>query len=422
MLQALVITLREGVEAALIIGITLAYLLKIGRPELRKTVYAALAAAVVGSIGVAIALSKANFNPDLFEGAVMLVAAFFVITMIVFMSKAAKTLKGDIEKKVGGFASNGSRIGLFIFVFLMVLREGVETVLILSAVTLTTSELLSFLGTLTGVALSVLFGVMFVRGSVRINLRKFFKVTTVILIFVAIQLTISGLHELAENGVIPSSKQQMALIGPIVRNDVFFFITMLALAAMMVLFESTGRQSKGKEQPAVALESKAGRRKAQWAARRERLWMISVFVSSFIFIVLITAQFVYAKSTTSLSPTTEVAFADGKLTISAADLAPGDLRRYTVQVRGQAARFLIYKKPNGKIATVMDACAICGSVGFYGNSSQGVICKNCNAPVNPQSIGEGGGCNPIPLVATVTGDLVTITELDLNSSSSQVKD
>src|SRR5438309_1279132 len=121
------------------------------------------------------------------------------------------------------------------------LREGVEAVLMLSAVTFTTSELLRFLGTLIGVGLSILFSVMFVRGSVRINLGKFFKVTTVILIFVAFQLAISGLHELSENGIIPSSKRQMAIIGPIVRNDIFFFITMLALTALMVLFESKRR-------------------------------------------------------------------------------------------------------------------------------------------------------------------------------------
>ena len=418
MLQALVITLREGVEAALIIGITLAYLAKIGRAELRRTVYAALGAAVVASVAVAVAISRTNFNPDLFEGPIMLVAAFFVVTMIVFMSRAAKTLKGDIERRIGGFASNGSRIGLFIFVFLMILREGVETVLILSAVTLTTSELLSFLGTLIGVALSVLFGVMFVRGSVRINLKKFFKVTTVILIFVAVQLTVSGLHELSETGVVPSSKRQMALIGPIVRNDVFFFITMLALAAMMVLFESQRRASR----PAAAPESKAEERKARWAERRERMWMVSVLISSFIFIVLITAQFVYAKSTTSLSSATEVTFTDGKASVSIGDMQPGELRRYSTHVHGQPVRFLIYKKPNGKIATVMDACSICGSVGFYANGSQGLVCKNCSAPVNPQTVGEGGGCNPIPLVAEVSADKVTVTELDLSNGASQVKD
>src|SRR3954469_5161010 len=160
MLQALVISLREGVEAALIIGITVAYLTKIGRPDLNKVVYAALGAAIAGSVVVAIALSSFSFPQEIFEGSVMLVAAFFVLTMIWFMSRAAKTLKGDIERRVGSFAGAGSKIGLFLFVFLMVLREGAETVLILSAVSFTTPELLGFFGTLAGVALSIAFGVM----------------------------------------------------------------------------------------------------------------------------------------------------------------------------------------------------------------------------------------------------------------------
>ena len=132
--------------------------------------------------------------------------------------------------------------GLFLFVFLMVLREGVETVLILGAVSLNSTELLSFLGTLSGVIVAIVFGVMFVKGSVRVNLQKFFRVTTVILFFVAAQLIISGLHELSENGVLPSSREEMALIGPIVRNDLFFFVTIVALAALMVLFEVKRRQ------------------------------------------------------------------------------------------------------------------------------------------------------------------------------------
>src|SRR5260370_40830381 len=108
----------------------------------------------------------------------------------------------------------------------MVFREGIETVVILSGVTLNSSELMSFLGTLIGVALAVVFGVMFVKGSVRIDLRRFFRVTTVILLFVAAQLVISGFHELSESGVIHSTKQEMALVGPIVRNPYFFPVTM----------------------------------------------------------------------------------------------------------------------------------------------------------------------------------------------------
>src|ERR1700734_3362230 len=97
MLQAFIVTLREGVEAALIVGITLAYLAKISRPELRKTVYAALVAAFFGSIGVAVLLSRTHLNEDIFEGWVMLLAAFFVVTMIIFMMKTGRKLKGQIE-------------------------------------------------------------------------------------------------------------------------------------------------------------------------------------------------------------------------------------------------------------------------------------------------------------------------------------
>jgi high-affinity iron transporter len=414
MLEALVVTLREGVEAALIVGITLAYINKIGRPDLRKAVFAALGAAAAGSVAAAIALSRLNFNQDIFEGWVMLVAAVFVVTMIIFMMRTGRRLKGDIEGKVGAMAARSSRLGLFAFVFLMVLREGVETVLILSAVTLNSTELMSFLGTLLGVALAVVFGVTFVKGSVRVNLQKFFRVTTVILFFVAFQLVISGLHELSENGVLPSSKREMALIGPIVRNDLFFFITILALAGMMVLFEYR-RQTNV---PATA--SSAERRKVEWTARRERMWATAVYASSFVFIMLITAQFIYAKSASALSPATEVSITQGEARIPLAQVNDGDLHRYVAHVNGNEVRFFLLRKPDGKIATVLDTCEICGPVGFY-KSGGNLICKNCAAPINPQSVGQPGGCNPVPLKATTTGDSVVIAEADLAARSKYFK-
>jgi high-affinity iron transporter len=410
MLEAFIVTLREGVEAALIVGITLAYLSKINRPELRKSVYAALISAFVGSLGVAALLSRTRWNQDIFEGWVMLAAAFFVVTMIIFMMKTGRKLKGEIEGKVGLLAGRNASFGLFAFVFLMVLREGVETVLILSAVALNSTELLSFMGTFLGVVAAVVFGVMFVKGSVRINLQKFFRVTTVILFFVAAQLVISGLHELSENGVLPSSKTEMAIIGPIVRNDLFFFITILALAALMVLFEVKRRQ------PGPAPASAAERRKELWSARRERLWMASVYASSFVFIVLVTAEFIYTKSVSALSPAAEVTFVNGQVSIPLTQVQDGDLHRFSAQESGTTVRFWLYQKPDGKIATVLDACEICGAVGFY-KGPNGVVCKNCAAPINPQSVGMPGGCNPVPLKAQVTSDAVIIQESDIAAKS-----
>jgi len=85
-------------------------------------------------------------------------------------------------------------------------------------------------------------------------------------------------------------------------------------------------------------------------------------------------------------------------------------------------RFLLYKKPDGTIAVVLDACSICGPIGFFNNGAQGITCKNCNAPVNPQSVGEGGGCNPIPLAASVKDGTVTVRTSDLEHSAGEVRE
>ncbi len=417
MLQAFIITLREGVEASLIVGIVFAYLGKIGRPELKRTVFWAIGSAVVASIAVAVALAHTPYNSDIIEGWVMLAAAVFVISMIWFMHKTARSMKGDIEQKVAQYTggSNVSRLGLFFFVFLLVLREGVETVLILSAVTLNSTELLSFTGTLLGIAIAVVFGVLFIRGSVKINLQRFFRVTTVILYFVAFQLIVSGLHELSENQVIPSSTTEMRLIGPIVRNDLFFFITMLALAGLMMLMEY-------KRRAPVALATNAtpaDKRRAEWSQRREKMWMTAVVAASFVFIFLSTAEFIYAKSSTALSPTSAVTLVGSQVTLPTADVNDDKLHRFGVHIDdGKGGnveiRFLLFRKPDGTIVTVADACQICGPVGFY-VGDQGITCKMCASPLNAASMGQKGGCNPIPLKSTISSGQLTIQAADLRT-------
>jgi FTR1 family protein len=421
MLQAFIITLREGVEASLIVGIVFAYLGKIGKPELKRTVFWALGSAVVASIGVAIAVAHTAYNSDIVEGWVMLAAAVFVISMIWFMHKTARTMKGSIEEKISqytGGAAGVSKVGLFFFVFLLVLREGVETVLILSAVTLNSTELLSFTGTLLGIAVAVVFGVLFIRGSVKINLQRFFRVTTVILYFVAFQLIVSGLHELSENGVLPSSTAEMRLIGPIVRNDLFFFVTMLALAGLMMLLEYKRRA------PVVlsATATAADRRRAEWSQRREKMWMTAVVATSFAFIFLSTAEFIYAKSSTALSPAAAVTLVGSQVTLSTADVNDDKLHRYGVHIDdgkggNVEVRFLLFKKPDGTIVSVADACQICGPVGFY-IGDQGITCKMCASPLNPASMGQRGGCNPIPLKSTAGGGQVVIQAADLRELAS----
>ena len=442
MLQAFIITLREGVEASLIVGIIFAYLSKIGRPELKRTVLWALGSALATSVAAAIVISRLQFNPDVFEGWIMLVAAFFTASMIWFMNKTARSMKGHIEARIARATGSSSRFGLFLLVFLLVLREGVETVLILSAVSLNSTELLSFTGTALGVAVAVIFGVMFIRGSVKINLQRFFRVTTVILYFVTFQLLVSGLHELSENHILPSSQAEMRYIGPIVRNDLFFFVTMLALTGLMILLEQRRRtpastqpgtsvphastaspSMSGSAQTLAHTPTPADLRKAAWSQRREKFWMTAVVATSFLFIFLSTAEFIYAKSTTALSATSPVTLVGQQVTVPTAeitaDTGEAKLHRYGVHVDdGQGhspeVRFLLFKKPDGNIVAVGDVCTICGPVGFY-MGAQGITCKMCASPLVPASMGQPGGCNPIPLKSTNLNGQITIAADDLKA-------
>ena len=140
--------------------------------------------------------------------------------------------------------------------------------------------------------------------------------------------------------------------------------------------------------------------------------MMAVFASSFVFVVLVTAEFIYAKSVNALSPATQVSFSNGEVAIPLSQVSDGDLHRFAARKNGTDLRFLLYKRPDGKVVAIFDACEICGSVGFF-KGQNGLVCKNCAAPINSQSVGTPGGCNPIPLASAASGDTIVIREADV---------
>jgi FTR1 family protein len=405
MLQTFIITLREGVEASLVIAIAMSYLRKIGRSDLLSTVYQAISAALVASFVLAWVFTRFHVTEEEYEGWTYIASAVFVASMVVWMNRHSKHIKGEIESSLDkGVKSGagGSRWGIFAFVFLMIFREGVETVLMLSGAALSTSGLLEFFGAALGLGLAVLFGVSFIRGTIRINLRSFFQMTTVILMVVAVQLLISGLHELSEGEIIPHSSAEMALIGPIVRNDIFFFVAILALAGAMMLWEWRGRR------PAISANLEgAALRKAVWTARREKLWMVASCVASCVFILMVTAEFIYAKSTTELSTPTALTVTGDFARIPVSSVDDGNLHRFSVQSDGVSVRIIVLKRADQSLVAAFDACEICGAKGFYQKGGT-VVCKNCASAIVNGSIGQKGGCNPIPLPSEVQGGELVI--------------
>ncbi|HEY3824165.1 MAG TPA: Fe-S-containing protein [Bryobacteraceae bacterium] len=406
MLQTFVITLREGVEAALVIAIAVAYLRKTGRLDLMPAVYRALVSAVIACFLAAWGFTKIGLNDDAYEGWTLLVSAVFVFSMVLWMNRHGGKLKGEIETRLQKDSTPGAGSwGVFLFVFLMIFREGVETVLMLyGAVRLDTSGILTAVGAILGVALAVLFGISFVRGTIRVNLRQFFQMTSAILMVVVVQLAVTGLHELSESQVLPSSSREMAIVGPVVKNDIFFFITIVALAAAMILLEWRKRRA-----PRTEGLAGAALRKVQWSARRERLWMTASCAASCVFILLITAEFIYARQATALSESTPVAFDNGAVRIPVASVSDGILHRFELQDDGVSVRFIVIEKPDHTLATAFDACQICGTQGFYQKGPE-IICRNCGSEIVLSSIGAKGGCNPIPLNSHVEGSTLVINE------------
>src|SRR3989304_4782911 len=198
MLEALVITLREGVEAALVVGIILAYLNKTGKAGLSRMVYWGLGAAILASVIFAIVLQAQNIDPEneYLEGALMGAAAILVASLVVWMWRVSRKIKAEVEKKLDTIVSHEDirkqGLGLLAFTFIMVFREGAETVLFLMGATLGRFDILSFIGGSIGIGLAVLFAVFFVRGSLKMNLSRFFGVTSIVLLILAFKLLLGG--------------------------------------------------------------------------------------------------------------------------------------------------------------------------------------------------------------------------------------
>jgi high-affinity iron transporter len=207
MFQAFVITLREGIEAFLIIAISLAYLRKTGRRELIPAIHWGIGTSILLSIGAGILLAQAR-NQALWEGILAIVAAFLVASLTVHMWRAGRHMKREIEGKLAASsvkAGAGAFWGVFFFTLLMITREGMETAMLMNALLFQVRALNIIAGAVAGTLIAAFIAYLWSRYGHRVNLARFFQVTAVFLLVFVVQLLIYGFHELAEAHVLPNS-------------------------------------------------------------------------------------------------------------------------------------------------------------------------------------------------------------------------
>jgi high-affinity iron transporter len=205
MAQMLVATLREGIEAFLIVAIAATYLSRTGRAALLPAVWCGTAAAVVASLVLGIALAEWAVAP-LHEGILALVAAALVLSMVVFMLRAAKRMRAEIGARLEAAArraGTGAWLGVFAFTLLMITREGMEMAFIAAALSRVEGSAGLLAGALGGIALAAGLAAAWARFGHRLNLPLFFQATSIFLVLFAVQLLFYAFHEFTEANAVP---------------------------------------------------------------------------------------------------------------------------------------------------------------------------------------------------------------------------
>jgi len=206
MIAELLITFRETLEVALVVGIVLVYLVRIKQPSYKKFVWWGVSFGILASIIGAIIFTSlfGGFNgraEQIFEGVLMFVAAGLLTSMILLMMKQGKYVAQHLEKQVSREIDEKHAFGLMALVFFAVLREGIETVIFLGAAS--RLEETSILGSLLGIGVALILSWLLFLGTSKLRVGLFFKVTSLILIFFAAGLFAYGIHEFQEARMVP---------------------------------------------------------------------------------------------------------------------------------------------------------------------------------------------------------------------------
>jgi high-affinity iron transporter len=224
MIAGFMLAFREGLEAALVVGLVFGVLTRIKRTQLAPVVWSGVVSAVIVSLGVALVLR--NFGAtlegeaeEIFEGLTMLLAAGLLTWMIFWMQRQGEQVKRMLESDVRRVASRGQTWGLYTMVFITVLREGIETAIFLTAAAMTTNEHNIFIGGLVGLVAAVIIGLVLFVAIKRLNVGRFFQFTSVFLILFAAGLVAHGVHELNEVGWIPAIVDHVWDLNHILNED-----------------------------------------------------------------------------------------------------------------------------------------------------------------------------------------------------------
>lgn len=227
MLPSYLLSLREGIEAALIVGMVLGALHKMRRPELMSAIWAGVLSAAAVSLIVAIGLTSFGLSLEgeyepMFEGITLVLAAGVLTWMIFWMHSNSRYLKGELEAGVRQAVTTTGKRGLFVLAFVAVVREGIELALFLTASVFASNATQTIVGALLGFSTAALLGWSLFATTVKLDLRRFFRVTGVLLVLFAAGLVSLSIHEFNEVGWVPSVIEHVWNLAPVLSDESLF--------------------------------------------------------------------------------------------------------------------------------------------------------------------------------------------------------
>lgn len=264
LVNAFLISFREGIEAALVVMTVLVIVGKRNDPRLKTVTLWAVAAAVVICSAVAYFLGTiALVNNVELEVALYGAAAVAVLTMVIWMMRHGKKMKQEIEEKVNRYASRKSTllavIGLFLFVFFMVAREGFELALFLLAFGAGIGGAYYVLAMIAGLGAAIAIGYLLSKGIVRVNVGKFLQLTAYLLLILVVQLVLDFFHEGMEAGMLPEPHQNVINVIDYLSHDmpIFSYLSMIGFIGVIVYFlrQASTKKKQFKSQPAITTQS-----------------------------------------------------------------------------------------------------------------------------------------------------------------------
>jgi uncharacterized membrane protein len=208
----------------------------------------------------------------------------------------------------------------------------------------------------------------------------------------------------------------MAVLGPIVRNELFFFVFIFGAAALLVVREW---QSATHATAVTRATGDAEKRLLQSQNRRQRRWMAAAASACLVVVLVLTADFIYARANSARPTVTQLTAQAGEVRVPIRQVQDGVMHLFSTDIgNGQTVRFMVIKKPNGW-GSALDACRICGAEG-YRQDGQNVICRHCASAIYIPTIGQAGGCNPIGVPSQVQGDTLVLDISALTKATQEI--